>query len=151
MEQQPFDWPADCWMQHAGRDFRGRLEHKPPERHPRMWQREHGRFGYFVAVEQDVDIDCAAGPTFGRLAAETQFDFAKLIQQRERWDDALDNGCGVQKLTLIRRPADGVRPVPLAVLHNLYIGQGCDFRESSMQRRLAVTKIRTETEQTSRH
>src|SRR4051812_10131811 len=64
MKQQAFDWPADRGVQHPGRDFRGRLEHKPPERHPRMRQREHRRFRHFVAIEQDVDIDCTGRPTF---------------------------------------------------------------------------------------
>src|SRR6267142_2347706 len=59
MEQQPFNWPANGRMQHPGRDLRGWLEHKSPERHPRMRQREHRRFGDFVTVEENIDINRA--------------------------------------------------------------------------------------------
>ena len=74
-----------------------------------------------IVHEQDVDIDCAGRPTLGGPAAKSRFKLAKLIEQKQWCDRGLDQRGRVKKFALIRRPADRLRSVPLAVLHDLHI------------------------------
>jgi hypothetical protein len=138
-------------MQHPGRNLRGWLENKPPERHPRMRQREHCRFVDFVSIEENIDINRTRGPTLRRPAAESRFKLAKFIEQKQWCGAGLDYRGRVKKLSLIRRPADRLRSVPLAVLHDLHIGQGCDMGKSGAQCRFSITKIGPEAKETAGH
>ena len=63
VQQQSLDGKSNHWMHHARGNFGCWLQHEAPKRHPQMRQHKRWRLDHFVAVEQQVNIERAGGPT----------------------------------------------------------------------------------------
>jgi hypothetical protein len=116
-----------------------------------MWQDKPGRVGNQLAIEQQIQIERACGPSLTSHATRLCFDLVQAGQQGLGRQRRFQQDCGVQEGGLIRRSTDGERFMPGALGKQRNIIVAGQKVQGALEARVTVAQVGAKADKCLRH